>query len=257
MLSPTCHDGLLTLRDAAGRVLIADAYARAVLADGTWYTTHGGQVRHEGAVAIVEAWPIARTVRPDGAVGLRWRIEAGPDGLTLTLAVALAEGADAVAVDRLDVLVAPTGVPAEAELAQTGYQSWSHATPVAPISHQRDAMPPIAAPPLPPADGVQVPWMTLVQPLGLLAGFTTEPDVVLLGRETIYRDDARVGWLASGGYGYTLGRSIGYGYVRDPAGVDRDHVLAGRYELEVAGERVPAEVFLDPPYDPKDERVRR
>jgi 4-methylaminobutanoate oxidase (formaldehyde-forming) len=91
----------------------------------------------------------------------------------------------------------------------------------------------------------------------LLAGFTTEPDVVLLGRETIYRDDARVGWLASGGYGYTLGRSIGYGYVRDPAGVDRDHVLAGRYELEVAGERVPAEVFLDPPYDPKGERVRR
>ena len=83
------------------------------------------------------------------------------------------------------------------------------------------------------------------------------PEVVLLGRETIYRDGARVGWLASGGYGYTVGRSIGYGYVRDPAGVDRDHVLAGRYELEVAGERVPAEVFLDPLYDPKGERVRR
>ena len=91
----------------------------------------------------------------------------------------------------------------------------------------------------------------------LLAGFTTEPEIVLLGRETIYRDGARVGWLASGGYGYTLGRSIGYGYVRDPAGVDRDHVLAGRYELEVAGERVPAEVFLDPPYDPRGQRIRR
>ena len=80
--------------------------------------------------------------------------------------------------------------------------------------------------------------------------------MVLLGRETIYRDGERVGWLSSGGYGYTLGRSIGYGYVRDPAGVDRDYVLAGRYELEVAGERVPAEVFFDPPYDPKGLRIR-
>ena len=66
----------------------------------------------------------------------------------------------------------------------------------------------------------------------------------------------RVGWLGSAGYGYTVGRSIGYGYVRDPAGVDRDYVLAGSYELEVAGERVPASVFLEPPYDPKGLRVR-
>ena len=90
----------------------------------------------------------------------------------------------------------------------------------------------------------------------LLAGFTAEPEVVLLGRETIYRDGVRVGWLGSAGYGYTVGRSIGYGYVRDPGGVDRAHVLAGSYELEVAGERVPASVFLDAPYDPKGKRIR-
>jgi sarcosine dehydrogenase len=90
----------------------------------------------------------------------------------------------------------------------------------------------------------------------LLAGFTADPEVVLLGRETIHRDGRRVGWLTSAGFGYTVGRSIGYGYVRDPDGVDRDYVLGGRYELEVAGERVPAQVFLDPPYDPRGERVR-
>lgn len=90
----------------------------------------------------------------------------------------------------------------------------------------------------------------------LLAGFTTDPSVVLLGRETIYRDGKRVGWLASGGYGYTVGRSIGYGYVRNPDGVDRDYVLSGTYELEVATERVPAEVFLDPLYDPSGARIR-
>jgi sarcosine dehydrogenase len=90
----------------------------------------------------------------------------------------------------------------------------------------------------------------------LLAGFTADPEVVLLGRETIYRDGRRVGWLTSAGFGYTVGRSIGYGYVRDPDGVDRGYVLGGRYELEVAGERVPAQVFLNPLYDPKGERVR-
>jgi sarcosine dehydrogenase len=81
--------------------------------------------------------------------------------------------------------------------------------------------------------------------------------VVLLGRETIYRDGKRVGWLSSGGYGYTVGRSIGYGYVRDlEHGVNRDTVLSARYELEVATERVPAGVFLDPLYDPKMARIK-
>jgi sarcosine dehydrogenase len=91
----------------------------------------------------------------------------------------------------------------------------------------------------------------------LLAGFTTDASIVLLGRETIYRDGRRVGWLTSGGYGYTVGRSIGYGYVRDPEnGVDRDMVLSGDYELEVATIRVPAEVFLEPLYDPAMARIK-
>jgi 4-methylaminobutanoate oxidase (formaldehyde-forming) len=91
----------------------------------------------------------------------------------------------------------------------------------------------------------------------MLAGFTVAgEDVVLLGRETIYRDDERVGWLSSGGWGYTLETNIGYGYVRDNAGVDRDYVLSGSYELEVATERVPCEVFMDPLYDPGMERIK-
>ncbi len=91
----------------------------------------------------------------------------------------------------------------------------------------------------------------------LLAGFlVADPEVVLLGRETIYRNGERIGWLTSAGWGYTIGKSIGYGYVRNEAGVDADYVLSGRYELEVAGERVPAEPFLRPPYDPENRRVR-
>ena len=90
----------------------------------------------------------------------------------------------------------------------------------------------------------------------MLATFTADASVILSGRETIYRDGRRVGWLSSAGYGHSIGRSIGMGYVRNPDGLDRDYVLGGRYELEVASERVPCEVTLEPLYDPAMKRVR-
>jgi sarcosine dehydrogenase len=86
-------------------------------------------------------------------------------------------------------------------------------------------------------------------------GFSVDPDVVLLGRETIYRNGEPVGYLSSGGYGYTVGKSLGYGYVRHAGGVDDAYLAAGAYELEVACERVPATIALEPFYDPKSERV--
>ncbi|MEN8261168.1 MAG: aminomethyltransferase family protein, partial [Pseudomonadota bacterium] len=90
-----------------------------------------------------------------------------------------------------------------------------------------------------------------------LACFTTDDnDVVLLGRETIYRNGERVGWLTSGGYGYTVDRSIGYGYVRNQAGIDREYLRSGDYELEVASRRVPASIHFGPLYDPRNERIR-
>ena len=90
----------------------------------------------------------------------------------------------------------------------------------------------------------------------LMACFTVDPDIVLQGRETIYRNGERVGWLTSGGFGYTVGRSIGYGYVRNPDGVEADYVQGGAYELEVATERVPAQMHMEPLYDPKMQRVK-
>lgn len=90
----------------------------------------------------------------------------------------------------------------------------------------------------------------------MLACFTVDPEIVLQGRETIYRNGERVGWLSSGGFGYTVGKSIGYGYVRSDTGVAADFVKSGSYELEVATERVSADVHLSPLYDPKMERVK-
>ncbi|MFQ5936831.1 MAG: glycine cleavage T C-terminal barrel domain-containing protein, partial [Acidiferrobacterales bacterium] len=83
-----------------------------------------------------------------------------------------------------------------------------------------------------------------------------DPDVLLLGRETIYRDGERVGWLTSAGWGYTIQKHIGYGYVRRAEGVSTDFVRAGRYELEVATERVPCTLHLKPLYDPEMTRVK-
>ncbi|MBY5456491.1 FAD-dependent oxidoreductase [Rhizobium leguminosarum] len=90
-----------------------------------------------------------------------------------------------------------------------------------------------------------------------LACFIPEDaDAVLLGRETIYRDGKRVGWLSSGGFGYTLGKPIGYGYIRNPDGVTEDFVLSGTYELDVARERISCKVSLSPLYDPDMARIK-
>jgi 4-methylaminobutanoate oxidase (formaldehyde-forming) len=90
-----------------------------------------------------------------------------------------------------------------------------------------------------------------------LAGFTlADPRVVLVGRETILRNGEPVGYLTSGGYGYTLQRSIGYGYVRNPEGVSDEFLRSGRYELVVASETFPAEIGLEPFHDPSNARVK-
>ncbi len=85
-----------------------------------------------------------------------------------------------------------------------------------------------------------------------------DPDKLLYHNEPIWRDGLIVGSITSGMYGHTLDASLGMGYVAGPAAglADRDYVLSGSYEIEVAGERVPARVSLEPWYDPQSTRVR-
>ncbi len=85
-----------------------------------------------------------------------------------------------------------------------------------------------------------------------------DQDKLLYHNEPIWRDGVIVGSITSGMYGHTLDASLGMGYVSAPAGAlaDRDFVLSGTYEVEVAGERVPARVSLSPWYDPTSARVR-
>jgi 4-methylaminobutanoate oxidase (formaldehyde-forming) len=78
-----------------------------------------------------------------------------------------------------------------------------------------------------------------------------DPVAVALGGEPILHDRHAVGRVAGGGYGYTVGASIAYGYV--PAAL----AAAGTsLAVEVFGDAIPARVAKDPLYDPKGEKIR-
>jgi 4-methylaminobutanoate oxidase (formaldehyde-forming) len=83
-----------------------------------------------------------------------------------------------------------------------------------------------------------------------------DPVAMLYHHEPILRDGKIVGHLTSGNYGHTLGGSVGLGYVRHAEAVTKDMLTAGNWEIEVAGERIPARASLQALYDPKAERMK-
>ena len=90
-----------------------------------------------------------------------------------------------------------------------------------------------------------------------LAQFLIEdPEPLLHGGETVIRDGKRVGYIRAGGYGHTLGGSVGLGQVENEEGVTADFIKGGSFEIEVASVRYPAKASLRPLYDPQNRRVR-
>jgi 4-methylaminobutanoate oxidase (formaldehyde-forming) len=78
-----------------------------------------------------------------------------------------------------------------------------------------------------------------------------DPRAVALGSEPVRVDGELVGRVTSGGYGYSVERSIAYAYL--PA----DAVTTGRaVEVEIFGEWVGGEVADEPLWDPQNERIR-
>jgi 4-methylaminobutanoate oxidase (formaldehyde-forming) len=87
----------------------------------------------------------------------------------------------------------------------------------------------------------------------LVAFVAEDPETLLYGRETIYRDGKQVGYLASGGFGFTFDRAVGLGYVNIEGAAD---LTRSTYELEVRTHRVAARAYLKSPYDPDNLRIR-
>jgi 4-methylaminobutanoate oxidase (formaldehyde-forming) len=84
-----------------------------------------------------------------------------------------------------------------------------------------------------------------------------DPEPLLHYGEIIYRDGKPVGYIMSGGYGHTLGASVGVGPIENEGEtVTADFVKSGSYEIDIAGARFPAKASLRPMYDPKLKRVR-
>jgi len=91
-----------------------------------------------------------------------------------------------------------------------------------------------------------------------LVCFTIEDHKALLGLEAIWRDDKVVGFIRRGEYGYAIGKSMAYGYVKDPSGnpVTTEFLKSGKYSIESMGELFPAQVHIKAPFDPKNLRVQ-
>jgi 4-methylaminobutanoate oxidase (formaldehyde-forming) len=85
-----------------------------------------------------------------------------------------------------------------------------------------------------------------------LATVAIDPAATIYGGEAVWRDGRVLGRLRSGGYGYTVGRNVGFVYV--PA--ELAQAVGTPLEVEVFGERVSAEVGPDVLYDPQGARIR-
>lgn len=97
-----------------------------------------------------------------------------------------------------------------------------------------------------------------------LCCFTLEkPETMLYGNETLRLGETIVGRVTSGGYGYTAGKCIAYGYVSGP-GLDytretdagKRSPALGDFSIEVLGERVRARFESKSLYDPTNDRVK-
>jgi dimethylglycine dehydrogenase len=71
------------------------------------------------------------------------------------------------------------------------------------------------------------------------------------GDEPVWHDGNVVGWITSGGYGHTVGKSIALGYVPASLGAE-----ARDFEVEILGERRRAERIAQPLYDASGKRMR-
>ena len=84
-----------------------------------------------------------------------------------------------------------------------------------------------------------------------LATLTLEKNMGLYGGEPVYHNGALLGRLRSGGYGYTVGKSIGFVYL--PTEIAKGGTLL---EIEIFGERFPARIDAEVLYDARGERIR-
>jgi 4-methylaminobutanoate oxidase (formaldehyde-forming) len=84
-----------------------------------------------------------------------------------------------------------------------------------------------------------------------------DPEPLLYHNEPIIRDGEIVGYLTSGNYGHHLKGAIGLGYIKcKEIGESTTSILASNYQIDVAGNKIDADISLSPMYDPKSIKVK-
>jgi 4-methylaminobutanoate oxidase (formaldehyde-forming) len=74
--------------------------------------------------------------------------------------------------------------------------------------------------------------------------------------EPIYRDGELVSENTHGSYSHRLNAAIGMCYLKNSGGITDEWITSGEYEINIEGKLFPIKIHLEPPYDPKSERVR-
>ncbi len=79
---------------------------------------------------------------------------------------------------------------------------------------------------------------------------------MLYHNEPVYRNGGHAGLITSGAYGHRLGASLGLAYVNNPAGVTKEWISEGEWEVEIALKRYKIALQFEPWYDPKGTRIK-
>jgi 4-methylaminobutanoate oxidase (formaldehyde-forming) len=91
----------------------------------------------------------------------------------------------------------------------------------------------------------------------LLSLVATSPDTPIAhGGELILRNGEPAGEVTSAAYGHSLGSIVALGYVATGGVPVDDAWLAARFEIDIAGERVPVRASLKPFYDPSGAKMK-
>jgi 4-methylaminobutanoate oxidase (formaldehyde-forming) len=90
----------------------------------------------------------------------------------------------------------------------------------------------------------------------LLQVLVLDPEPLMFHAEVVLRNGAPVGYVRAASYGHTLGGAVGLAMIEGDAPIDQAWLDAGRWQVDIAGERYPARVSLRPLFDPAMERIK-
>jgi 4-methylaminobutanoate oxidase (formaldehyde-forming) len=83
-----------------------------------------------------------------------------------------------------------------------------------------------------------------------------DPEPLMYHAEVVSRNGRAVGYMRVASYGHTLGGAVGLAMIEAGEPINKAYLEEGRWEVDIAGRKYPAEVSLKPMYDPTMERIK-